>query len=70
MTGIVATSFANLRSRKSAIFEAEINEALRYGIITEEEALKIENFRKELNLSEEHSKSLMKLLSEGKKNIK
>ena len=34
------------------------------------EALKIENLRKELNLSEEHSKSLMKLLSEGKKNIK
>jgi len=31
---------------------------------------KIENLRKELNLSEEHSKSLMKLLSEGKKNIK
>ena len=65
-----AEALANLRSRKSAIFEAEINEALRDGIITEEEALKIENLRKELNLSEEHSKSLMKLLSEGKKNIK
>ena len=70
LTGIVATSFANLRSRKSALFEAEINEALRDGIITDEEAKKIENLRKELNLSEEHSKSLMKLLSEGKKNIK
>ena len=70
LTGIVATSFANLRSRKSALFEAEINEALRDGIITDEEAQKIENLRKELNLSEEHSKSLMKLLSEGKKNIK
>ncbi len=70
LTGIVATSFANLRSRKSALLEAEINEALRDGIITDEEAQKIENLRKELNLSEEHSKSLMKLLSEGKKNIK
>jgi len=70
LTGIVATSFANLRSRKSALFEAEINEALKDGIITDEEAKKIENLRKELNLSEEHSKSLMKLLSEGKKNIK
>ena len=70
LTGIVATSFSNLRSRKSALFEAEINEALRDGIITDEEAQKIENLRKELNLSEEHSKSLMKLLSEGKKNIK
>ena len=70
LTGIVATSFTNLRSRKSALFEAEINEALRDGIITDEEAQKIENLRKELNLSEEHSKSLMKLLSEGKKNIK
>ena len=30
--GIVATSFANLRSRKSALFEAEINEALRDGL--------------------------------------
>ena len=66
LTGIVATSFANLRSRKSAIFEAEINEALRDGIILTKKQ-KIENLRKELNLSEEHSKSLMKLLSEGKK---
>ena len=70
LTGIVATSFANLRSRKSALFEAEINEALRDGIISDEEAKKIENLRKELNLSEEHSKSLMQLLSEGKKNSK
>ena len=38
---------------------------MRPKIITDEEAQKIENLRKELNLSEEHSKSLMKLLSEG-----
>ena len=50
--------------------EAEINEALRDGIITEEEVLKIENLRKELNLSKEHSKSLIQLLSEGKKKSK
>ncbi len=70
LTGIVATSFSNLRSRKSALFEAEINEALRDGIISDDEAQKIENLRKELNLSEEHSKSLMQLLSEGKKKSK
>ena len=40
--------------------------SLRDGVITDEEAQKIENLRKELNLSEEHSKSLMQLLSDGK----
>ena len=61
-----ATSFSNQRSRKTALFEAEINEALKDGFISDAEAKKIEELRKQLNLSEEHSKSLIGLLSEKK----
>ena len=67
LTGIVATSFSNQRSRKTALFEAEINEALKDGFISDDEAKKIEELRKQLNLSEEHSKSLIGLLSEKNK---
>ena len=66
LTGIVATAFSNQRSRKTSLFEAEINEALKDGFISDEEAKKIEELRKQLNLSEEHSKSLIELLSEKK----
>ena len=66
LTGIVATSFSNQRTRKTALFEAEINEALKDGFISDDEAKKIEELRKQLNLSEEHSKSLIGLLSEKK----
>tara|TARA_B100000579_G_scaffold148849_1_gene120814 strand:+ start:1249 stop:2160 length:912 start_codon:yes stop_codon:yes gene_type:complete len=66
LTGIVATSFSNQRTRKAALFEAEINEALKDGFISDDEAKKIEELRKQLNLSEEHSKSLIGLLSEKK----
>ena len=67
LTGIVATAFSNQRSRKTSLFEAEINEALKDGFISDEEAKKIEELRKQLNLSEEHSKSLIELLSEKKR---
>ncbi len=66
LTGIVATSFSNQRTRKTALFEAEINEALKDGFISDDEAKKIEELRKQLNLSEEHSKSLIGLMSEKK----
>ena len=66
LTGIVATSFSNQRSRKAAMFEAEINEALKDGFISDDEAKKIEELRKKLNLSEEHSKSLIDLMSDKK----
>ena len=46
LTGIVATSFSNQRSRKAAMFEAEINEALKDGFISDDEAKKIEELRK------------------------
>ena len=54
LTGIVAQAFANQRAQKAAILEAEINDALSDGVISEEEAQKIEKLRKELNLSPEH----------------
>ena len=66
LTGIVASAFANQRAQKAAILEAEINQALSDGVISDDEAQKIEKLRKELNLSPEHSKSLIDILSEKK----
>jgi voltage-gated potassium channel len=66
LTGIVASAFANQRAQKAAILEAEINQALSDGVISDDEAQKIEKLRKELNLSPEHSKSLIDILSERK----
>ncbi len=66
LTGIVASAFANQRAQKAAILEAEINQALSDGVISDDEARKIEKLRKELNLSPEHSKSLVDILSEKK----
>ena len=47
LTGIVATSFSNQRTRKTALFEAEINDALKDGFISDDEAKKIEELRKQ-----------------------
>ena len=66
LTGIVASAFANQRAQKAAILEAEISQALSDGVISDDEAQKIEKLRKELNLSPEHSKSLVDILSERK----
>ncbi len=66
LTGIVASAFANQRAQKAAILEAEISQALSDGVISDDEAHKIEKLRKELNLSPEHSKSLVDILSEKK----
>ena len=66
LTGIVASAFANQRAQRAAILEAEINQALSDGVISDDEAQKIEKLRKELNLSPEHSKSLVDILSEKK----
>ena len=66
LTGIVASAFANQRAQRTAILEAEINQALSDGVISDVEAKKIEKLRKELNLSPEHSRSLIKVLSEKK----
>ena len=66
LTGIVASAFANQRAQKAAILEAEISQALSDGVRSDDEAQKIEKLRKELNLSPEHSKSLVDILSEKK----
>ena len=66
LTGIVASAFANQRAQKAAILEAEISQALSDGVISDDEAQKIEKLRKELNLSPELSKSLVDILSEKK----
>ena len=66
LTGIVASAFANQRAQRTALLEAEINQALSDGVISDVEAKKIEKLRKELNLSPEHSRSLINILSEKK----
>ena len=42
LTGIVASAFANQRAQKAAILEAEISQALSDGVISDDEAQKIE----------------------------
>ena len=66
LTGIVASAFANQRAQKDSILEAEISQDLSECVISDDEAQKIEKLRKELNLSPEHSKSLVDILSEKK----
>jgi|TARA_B110000483_G_scaffold135639_1_gene162340 voltage-gated potassium channel len=64
LTGIVASAFANQRAQRTAILEAEISQALSDGVISDDEAQKIEKLRKELNLSPEHSKTVIDILSD------
>ncbi|ADE39051.1 ion transporter [Candidatus Puniceispirillum marinum] len=64
LTGIVATAFANQVARRKDIFEAEILHALADGVISEEELERIKKMQTELNLSDEHVRALIELLSE------
>ena len=49
LTGIVASAFANQRAQKAAILEAEINQALSDGVISDDEAKKID-FARDQNI--------------------
>ncbi|WP_438996229.1 ion transporter [Candidatus Puniceispirillum sp.] len=64
LTGIVATAFANQVARRKDIFEAEIVHALADGVISQEELKRIKKMQTELNLSDEHARAMIELLSE------
>jgi voltage-gated potassium channel len=67
LTGIVANAFANQVQRRNSIFEAEIVHALADGEISEEEAAKIEALRKRYDLSDEHAKAVIEIMTDRMK---
>jgi voltage-gated potassium channel len=66
LTGIVATGFTNQVAMRRTQLEAEISSALSDGIISDEEIVKIEALRRELNISEEDARSITRYLTRGK----
>jgi voltage-gated potassium channel len=52
LTGIVANAFANQLARRSAIFEAELRQALKDGELHEDEIARLEQMKKAFNLSD------------------
>ncbi len=67
LTGIVATGFANQMAMKRSRLETEIQTALSDGIISDEEKVKIDALREQLNLSEEDALVLLEQLESKKK---
>jgi voltage-gated potassium channel len=66
LTGIVATGFTNQVAMRRTQLEAEISSALSDGIISDEEIVKIEALRRELNISEEDARSITRYLTRVK----
>ena len=64
LTGIVASAFSNQIAQRKMIIEAEIAHALSDGLLTEEELMKIEQMRRQFNLSQEHVNALITILKE------
>ena len=67
LTGIVANAFANQVQRRNSIFEAEVVHALADGVISEEEAKKIEALRKRYDLSDEHAEAIIEIMTDRMK---
>ena len=58
LTGIVANAFSAQLSRKKSIFRFEVFNALRDGVITEEEKEHLKALRDEFNLTQQHAESI------------
>lgn len=65
MTGIVANAFARQMDKRRVIFEAEVSEALRDGVIDSEEQEKVDRLKERLNISDEEALAIIELLSDG-----
>lgn len=64
LTGIVGSAFATQIAKRKAIFEAEIQHALSDGVITDDEARRIEKLRQEFSLSKEHATAIIRSLTD------
>jgi voltage-gated potassium channel len=62
-TGILSTAFYNQLERRKAFLKIEIEEFLKDGKIDKSEMSKIKKLQKELNLSDEHLKAVIKIFS-------
>jgi voltage-gated potassium channel len=63
LTGILSTAFYNQLERRKSFLKIEIEEFLKDGKIDENEMIKIKKLQKELNLSDEHIKAVIKIFS-------
>ena len=60
LTGIVASAFTNQVARKKVIFEDQIREAMKDGILDEDEQRLLEKLRLEFGLSEDQTEQLFR----------
>lgn len=60
LTGIVASAFSNQVARKKVIFEDQIREAMKDGVLDEDEQRLLEKLRLEFGLSEEQVEDLFR----------
>lgn len=67
LTGIVGSAFASQMAKRKAIFEAEVQDALADGVLSEDEAQRIEKLRREFSLSEEHAIAIIRSISDQKR---
>jgi voltage-gated potassium channel len=64
LTGIVGSAFASQMAKRKAIFEAEVQDALADGVLSEDEARRIEKLRREFSFSEEHAIAIIRSISD------
>ena len=60
LTGIVASAFTNQIARKKVIFEDQIREAMKDGVLDADEKLLLEKLRLEFGLSEDQTEHLFR----------
>ena len=60
LTGIVASAFTNQVARKKVIFEDQIREAMKDGVLDEYEQRLLEKLRLEFGLSEDQTEQLFR----------
>ena len=60
LTGIVASAFTNQVARKKVIFEDQIREAMKDGVLDEDEQRLLEKLRLEFGLSEDQTEQLFR----------
>ena len=60
LTGIVASAFTNQVARKKVIFENQIREAMKDGVLDEYEQRLLEKLRLEFGLSEDQTEQLFR----------
>jgi voltage-gated potassium channel len=67
LTGILSTSFYNQTERRKNILKIEIEDHFKDGIMDKNDMINIKKLQKELNLSDEHLKAVIKIFSKNAK---